>query len=85
MTDSAIPASMALEAAYAAYSRTHGRPRAMAWLRHALLRDIEAQRLMDEASEQVNGDTHWSRLGAEARRQADEVLATEAAARKAAE
>jgi hypothetical protein len=57
----------------------------MAWLRHALLRDIEAQRLMDASSEQVNGDTHWTRLGAEARRQAEEVLAIDAAARKAAE
>lgn len=79
------PASMSLEQAYADYKRAHGRPRAMAWLRHALLRDIEAQRLLDESSEAVNGDSHWRRLGEEARRQAEEALALDAASRKAAE
>lgn len=74
-----------LEAAYAAYARKHGRIRSMAWLRHALLRDIEAQRVLDAASEQFNGDTHWSRLGAEARKLADDVLSTEQAQARAAE
>lgn len=77
--------SQALEAAYAAYARKHGRIRAMGWLRHALLRDIEAQRVLDDASEQINGDTHWRRLGDEARKQAADALAMADGMRKAAE
>lgn len=77
--------SQELEAAYAGYARRHGRIRAMAWLRHALLREIEAQRVLDAASEQVNGDSHWRRLGEEARKLAEDVLATEEAMGRAAE
>jgi len=87
MTDGSeeLAPSQALEAAYSAYSRKHGRLRAMAWLRHALLRDIEAQRVLDAASEQFNGDTHWRRLGEEARKLADDVLADETGIGRAAE
>ena len=74
-----------LEAAFAAYSRKHGRIRAMGWPRHAILRDIEAQRVLDDASEQINGDTHWRRLGELARAEAAEALALADGQRKAAE
>lgn len=77
--------SQDLEAAYAAYTQRHGRIRAMAWLRHALMRAIEAQTLLDAASEQANGDTHWRRLGEAARQEATEALALADGMRKAAE
>jgi hypothetical protein len=77
--------SQDLEAAYAAYTRRHGRIRGMAWLRHAILRDIEAQRVLDAASEQFNGDTHWRRLGEAARAEAADALALADAMGKAAE
>jgi hypothetical protein len=82
---SELPSSHDLETAYAAYKRIHGRIRAMAWLRHALLRDIEAQRVLDDASGQVNGDSHWRRLGEVARKEAAEVVALADAMGKAAE
>lgn len=74
-----------LDMALAAYQRHYGAPRLMAKLRHALLRSIEAQRVLDDASEQVNGDTHWRRLGEAARKEAAEVIALADAMGKAAE
>jgi hypothetical protein len=77
--------SQDLEAAYAAYTRRHGRIRGMGWLRHAILRDIEAQRVLDASSEQINGDTHWRRLGDLGRQEAAEAVALADGMRKAAE
>lgn len=72
----------ALDQAFTAYLRRVGRPRAMERLRHMLIRSYEAQRVSDEAT---GADEHWKRLGAEARKLADEVLSTEEAQRRAAE
>jgi hypothetical protein len=68
--------------AFAAYMRRVGRPRAMEWLRTMLVNCYAAQQVSDEAT---GADDHWKRLGAEARKLADEVLQTEETPRRAAE
>ena len=74
--------AQALDIAYAAYLRRVGRPRAMERLRHMLMRSYAAQQISDEAT---GADEHWKRIGEIARKQADEVLSTEEAQRRAAE
>jgi len=74
--------AQALDQAYAAYMRKLGRPRAMERLRFMLQRSYVAQQISDEAT---GADDHWKRLGAEARKLADDVLPTEDAQRRAAE
>lgn len=45
--------AQALDAAYSAYKRFYGRPRGMERLRLMLMRDFEAQALLDEANAAV--------------------------------
>lgn len=48
--------SQALDAAFAAYQRHYGRPRAMERLRLMLARAYEAQRVLEEANGRIGGE-----------------------------